>query len=351
MAGIEVSSAMSTCFRCGKAYGRKKGNFPVSYAPLYKGVGYIPYCRECIDTLYNTYLAQCKDAKAAVRQVCRKLDLYWNDGVFTVVERKNTTHTMMTAYMAKVVTNSYAGKSYDDTLAESGTLWEFAPALEPEQKPEEKEEVKEEPVAPVEDTRVVEQDVIDFWGPGLTVSQYIDLEQRKVHWLNELKKNGYGANIDIGAMSLIRQICNLELTINRDMAAEKPIKDSVNALNTLLGSLNVKPAQKKEDSDSSADNTPFGVWIRRFENDKPIPEPDPELRDVDGIVKYILTWVYGHLAKMLNIKNAHTRLYEDEIAKYRVERPEYDGEDDDSMLYDIFSGDSDYEESGGAGIE
>ena len=112
-------------------YGRRKGNFPVSYAALHKGVGYAPICKDCIDAMYNTYLAQCKDAKMAVRQMCRKLDLFWSESVFETVMSKNTTRTVMTQYMAKINSITFAGKSYDDSLSNDGTLWSFgkAPAM------------------------------------------------------------------------------------------------------------------------------------------------------------------------------------------------------------------------------
>ena len=41
---------------------------------------------------------------------------------------------------------------------------------------------------------------------------------------------------------------------------------------------------------------------------------------------------------MLGIKNSYCKMYEDEIARLRVDRPEYDDEDDDTMLNDLFGG-------------
>lgn len=161
----------------------------------------------------------------------------------------------------------------------------------------------------------------------------MELERRYRDWTD-------GANIaDPTERSLYKQICILEATINRDSAQGKAIDKNVNALNTLLGSMNLKPTQKKDEADSSVDGTPFGVWIRRWENTKPIPEPDPELKDVDGIVRYISIWFLGHLCKMLGIKNTYCKLYEDEIAKMRIERPEYEDEDDETLFNDIFSTD------------
>lgn len=79
---LEMNTDKVICPTCGTGYSKRKGFFPVSYGELYKGLGYIPYCRSCIDKIYSQYLAQCKDSKMAVRQTCRKLDLYWNESIF-----------------------------------------------------------------------------------------------------------------------------------------------------------------------------------------------------------------------------------------------------------------------------
>lgn len=45
---IEVSSDKAVCTKCGTEYSRRKGYFPVSYALLHKGIGYIPVCKDCM---------------------------------------------------------------------------------------------------------------------------------------------------------------------------------------------------------------------------------------------------------------------------------------------------------------
>lgn len=330
---IEMSSDIAICSKCGKKYSRRKGYFPVSYAILHKGIGHIPVCKECIDTMYNTYLAQCNNAKDAVRQLCRKLDLYWSESVYELVQRKSTTRSMMTQYIAKINTVSYAGKSYDDTLSEEGTLWNFTPEIN-------EDEVDAVDVTPIESVETPEE-IIAFWGSGYSDEMYRELEQRRQYWMSKFPE---GIELDVGTEALIRQICSLELDINRDRIAGKSVDKSVNALNNLLGSANLKPAQQKADGDNAQENTPFGVWIRRWETQRPVPDPDPELEDVDGIVRYISIWFLGHLCKMLGIKNTYCRLYEEEIAKMRVDRPEYEDEDDETMFNDIF-GNSSEEES------
>lgn len=327
MPAIEVNASGTVCRKCGVAYGRLKGNFPISYAQLHKGVGYLPYCRSCVDSMYDAYLAECGDTKRAVRQMCRKLDLYWNEKSFEAVEKTTSNRSMMTGYIARVNGLKQAGKSYDDTLREENAMWEWNATLgsEPTPQPVSPQHEAEDAVSVIE----VPEDVIEFWGSDFEPEFVMKLDKRYKQWTD-------GAELDKGSISLYKQICILEEMINRDAAEGKPVDKNMNMLNTLLGSLNQKPVQKKE-TDSSSDNTTFGEWIRKWENLRPIPEPDPELRDVDGIVRYITVFFFGHLARMLGIKNAYSKLYDEEIAKLRVDRPEFDGDDDETMFNEIFS--------------
>lgn len=332
---IEVGSDKSICYRCGTAYGRRKGYFPVSYAAMHKGVGYVPVCKNCIDDMYNKYLSQCNDAKLAVRQVCRKLDLFWNEGVYEVIARKNTPRSMMTQYIAKINTVSYAGKSYDDTLLSEGTLWKFdninisqintaintnndsgdGNGLNPEE--------------------IISEEAVLFWGPGYTHGMLVELEQRRKYWMSRFPQD---FELDIGTEAIIRQICSLEIDINKDRAAGRSVDKNITTLNVLLGSANLKPVQKKKDGeDATLANTPLGVWLYRYENERPLPEIDEDLKDVNRLKKYIFTWM-GHLCKMLGVKNSYSQMYEDEIERLKVELPEYDG-DDDMLMSEYFGED------------
>ena len=325
---IELSSDRAQCTRCGTAYGRHKGNFPVNYSILYKGLGYIPICKDCIDAMYNTYLSQCGNARDAVHQMCRKLDLFWSDRVFDIVAAKTTTRSMMTQYIAKTNTSAYLGKSYDDTLSAEGTLWSFsdnaAAIASIESVPVDEQGQKQE-----ED---VDPEIAAFWGPGYTSKMYGELEQRRTYWMSRFPED---TEFDIGTEALIRQICSLEIDINRDRAAGRSVDKSITALNTLLGSANLKPAQRKQDdADASLAAVPLGVWLYRYENKRPLPEIDDDLKDVNGIKRYIFIW-FGHVLKMLGIKNKYSQLYDEEIERLRVEKPEYEGDDDELFMTSI----------------
>ena len=330
---LDVNVTSTVCSRCAKAYGTKKGNFPVSYSVLYKGTDYMHICKECINSMFNRYLSQSGDEKLAVRQMCRKLDLYWNESIYNAVKLKNTSRTIMTSYITKTNTTTYAGKCYDDTLIDEGTLWNNGTITneqidQAEPKTDDLEEID------------ISEDIISFWGPGYTPDMYLDLEQRKAYWMSNFPKD---AEIDIGTQALIRQACNLEIDINRDRAVGKSIEKSVNALNAVIGSMGLKPAQKKSDDlDNIINNTPLGVWAEKFEYYQPIPEIDDDLKDVNRLQKYIFTWM-GHLCKMLNKKAGFTKLYDEMIEKLRIERPESEDEDDEELLMDVLSDTSLYD--------
>lgn len=318
---IEMSSDRAVCHRCGKAFSKRRGNFPVSYAPLYKGVGYLPICKECANNMYLSYLEQFDDPVKAIRKFCEKLDLYWNYNIYKTLIKKNGDHTLLTAYLQKLTINSYAGKCYDDTIKEE-------PELEKEVSVT--KEVSEE--LPIKEVTVdVPDEVKKFWGTGYTSGMYLQLEERRNYWMDRLPEE---FDTGVGSEAIIRQICALELDINRDRAEGKAVDKLITTLNGLIGSLNLKPVQKKQDGDDTAlANTPMGVWLYRYENERPLPEIQ---EDENLIRKTVFTWM-GHVCKMLGKKNAYSRLYEEEIERLRVEKPEYEDEDDEEFMMDVIA--------------
>ena len=275
--------------------------------------------------MFTAYLLECKDPKIAVRQMCRKLDLYWSDKVYESVEKQNSTKSMMTSYISKINAVKLASKSYDDTLREEGVLW-----VEP------KAYVNTEQIITGVDTTdelTVSDDIILFWGPGYTPSMYMELENRRKYWVSKYPQE---VELDIGTEALIRQICSLEIDINKARMEGKPIDKYVNTLNTVLGSANLKPTQKKEDADSELDKMPLGVGIQKWEYSRPLPPTPKEKRDISQTIKNITTWYLGHACKMVGIRNSYCKMYEDAMAKLRVENPDHADEDDDTLLNSVF---------------
>ena len=324
------------CTRCPREYTKQKGNFPASQSPIYKeNGGYLPVCRHCVDEMYQHYKDVLEDEKAAIRRICLKFDIYWSEDIYKMLVKTSTTNSRVLSYISKSNLYQFVGKTFDDTLDEEAAEESVITYLPPNHEN-----------CDQDDEQIIPTEIVEFWGVGFSPSFYIELERRFKYWSGDADRN----TMDVSDCAIIRQICMLEVTIARDTAAGKSTDKSVNALNSLLGSANLKPVQKKKEEslDAITESTPFGVWIRKIENTRPISDPDPELEDVDGIRKYVSVWFLGHLCKMLKIENSYSRAYEEEMSKLRVERPEYEGEDEEAIFEDIFDRASTKgEESGG----
>lgn len=332
-----------TCPVCGKTYSRQKDHFQVSQSSLYKGNnGRLTVCNECLDALYEHYLEALGSHEAALRRMCMKFDIYWSAKSFEAFKKVNSQSSRIRSYIHKIGTLSFHGKTYDDTLDEEANAAldatlaampmdaaDAAPAVTPVDCISDGSEA--EPEEPIPEETIV------FWGSGFDRAFYDDLNQRYERWTGELPKP-----LTPAQEALYKQICLQEININRNLREGKNIEQGQNALNNLLGSLNERPRQQAQQVESSeSDNTPLGVWIRRWEEDRPVPEYVPSESDKPGLIKYITTWFFGHTAKALGLKNMYSQVYEDEIARYRVAKPEFEGEDDDMIIGDMVGGAND----------
>lgn len=306
------------CAMCSKEYKRQKGNYTASQSTLYRGNGgYIPVCNNCVDELMEHYTSALGSEAEALKRLCMKFDIYWNPEILDMCNKTSNSSSIFRTYCGKTFLNKYIGKTYDTTLDE-----ELVSHIQSSTRAIESFDNESEQASLTSDSMISES-IIRYWGTGFTPAMYLELENRRKYWLSQFPKD---YTLDPGEEAILRQICNLEIDINRDRAMGKAIDKSVNSLNNLLKSMNMQPSQKKEAEDNYI---PFGVEIQKFEDEHPIIEPDDDFKDVDGIRKNYITWFLGSLCKTLGVKNRYSDLFEEEIQQYTVERPSYNDEEDD----------------------
>lgn len=323
---LPVTSQKFFCCRCGTAYSRQKGYFPVSHSPMYRGSGYLPICSDCIETLYDEYRSILSDDRAAMRRICMKMDLYWSDSIYDMVEKTAGVQSRIKSYVGKTNLLKYIDKTFDDTLIEESSQ-------NSGNRPD-RFEFDESVLSNSDggdDLSSIDESVIDFWGRGYDAMFYEDLEKRYAKWTNGL------GEISTVQESLYKQVCLNEVIIARSAAkgdvADKATKNLMDA----LGSLNIKPSQTKNDAqDAELDKMPLGVGIQTWEFKRPLPETPDELKDKSQTIRDITIWFLGHACKMVGLRNSYCRMYEEAMDELRVKRPEYADEDDDTILADIF---------------
>jgi len=311
----EEKPSFYECCTCKKHYKKLDDNFPASQSNIYAANQKLPICKICLDKLYDHYCIALGNEDDAIRRICMKFDIYFDQSLLNASRKITKDRSRIHTYISRANLTQYKDKTYDTTIDEEkrGNIIE-----------------SEDDLDNLTDAKGnISKKMLLFWGTGFSPEDYIFLNVQYKDWTgrHECKTKAQE--------SLFQKICLLEMQINKAIQKGDKIEQLMNAYNTLLGSANVKPVQTNDNT--LAEQNTLGTLIKKWENEKPIPEPSEDWKDVDRIGKYITIYFLGHLCKMMGIKNSYSRMYEEEMDKYKVNKPEY--EDDDEALFDaVFGG-------------
>jgi hypothetical protein len=333
--GVRIAAERPTkhvCSRCGKVTTAPKGNFMASQSDLfYHNAGYMTICRDCVGELYDNYLRSYDgNEKAAAKRICMMFDIYWNEEFFeNCLKTANGIPTIF-PYINKTNLTSLAGRTFDTTIKENPytTIFDLPEPEEPEVEDDDDEDVSLQFGG-----FIATKEIQDFWGYGFELALYADLDRRYKQWQAQYDEDG----MTVSQQAIVKQICIAEATVARDTILGKDIAKTQGVLNNLYGSAGLKPKQQ-ETQNSDAGVMPLGVAIRYWENTHPVPQPDEELADVDGLKRYIKTWYAGHMADSLALKDVEIPEYAEEIEQYTVTPPEFDDTQPQSAAYEAVFG-------------
>ena len=318
-----TTKAKFVCFNCGKEY--VETNYYKSNSVFYKNIGKIPFCKQCIGNLYEQYLEKYTNEgcltpeRNAVKRICMALDIYFSIDAFNAAMNKrknrNINISALGAYMNLVQLSQYKDKSYDDTVSD-----------------EEKEDFVMDISAGISDDRKVDEQTTQFFGIGFTDEDYDFLQREYSDWTarHECKTKAQE--------EVFKDICFNRLQNLKALRRGEDTKDITASFQKMLDSGKLQP--KQNSGDTTADNQTFGTLIDKWENTRPLPEIDEELKDVDKIAWYIDVFFKGHLSKMMGLKNGLSNLYTKFMKKYTVEKPEYNDEENSEVLFDAIFGNS-----------
>lgn len=315
-----------TCFHCGKEY--VNTGYYNSNSVFYRSAGVIPYCKRCLDKIYQDHVKKYKregypdPEKRAVKRICMALDIYYREDVFNSavkrIKEDEVNSDPFSQYMRVIQLMQYNRnrETYENTLVE-----------------EETRRIGESDVIIADDEDSdIDPDTVRFFGAGFRNEDYKFLKKEYDDWTarHECKTKSQE--------EIFKDICFNRLQNLKALQRGEDTKDITASFQKLLDSGKLQP--KQNSGDTMADNQTFGTLIDKWENTRPLPEIDDELKDVDNIALYIDVFFKGHLAKMMGLKNGLSNLYTKFMKKFTVEKPEYNDDENSEILFDaIFGGD------------
>lgn len=171
------------------------------------------------------------------------------------------------------------------------------------------------------------------FGAGYSDEEYQFLENEYQEWVTRYECNTKAQE------EIFERLSMKKLEIHK-ATLDGTATDKLDATyQQLLTTANITPKQSA--SSNVTDAQTFGTLIQKFEETRPLPEIDPDLKDVDGIGLLIDVFFKGHLSKMFGLKNAFANIYEKYMKKYTVEPPKYEEEEDSESIFNRVFGNMD----------
>lgn len=305
-----IDDELIRCVDCGEWMA--KSNFYNS--KKYK-TGFFPVCKKCVlekveqRVKKNDKPNECKES---VIEMMRDMDLPYIDSLYdsccqSVIDdvnekiKRSPFQQMLTAILSLP---QYRNKTFKDS--------EFA-------------------IEDLGNSKKIKTSTLKRFGNfGFNEGDLLFLQNEYDQWVSRCECN------TLAQETLFERISCKKLEIAKATKAGKDTKDLDKALQDLMNSANILPRQNSMDTLSEGQT--LGTLIEKYENDRPIPEPDPDFKDIDNLGKYITVFFQGHLSKVLGLKNRFAKMYEDYMAQYTVNPPEYEEDEDAEDLFDKIFG-------------
>ena len=311
------------CFYCGNEY--VETNYYKSNSIFYSNIGKIPYCKQCIERFYQSFYEKYTNEgclnpeKKAVKRLCMIFDIYYKEDAYNAAidnaKKREMNISPMGAYMKMIQLSQYNRnkETYEDTITQ-----------------EERENFVVNIATDISDSVNIDEKIMNFFGSGFKEEDYVFLNREYEDWIarHECKTKAQE--------EVFKRLCFKQLEILKATQRGEDTKDLDATFQKLLETAKLQP--KQNSGDTTADNQTFGTLIDKWENTRPLPEIDEELKDVDKIGWYIDVFFKGHLSKMMGLKNGLSNLYTKFMKKYTVEKPEYSDEENSEILFDAIFG-------------
>lgn len=336
------------CLCCGKKYDSE--TYYASDSLQYKAYGKIPYCKDCIDRMYQGYLEKFKELqftspdRRATQRLCMVLDIYYDDKIFDSVEKEykrdiekfqNNDLKFIFYYIKQLKMYQYRAKNYNSTIENEYKLAQTQKGLLSIFNKE--DEQQQEKVS----------EAVKIFGSGLkSDDDYLFLMEQYEDWTSRHECKTKSQE------EIFKAICFNRLKAHKANILGEDTKDLDRTFKDLLDTGKLQPKQNKESI--VADKMRMGEMISIWENTikKPIPQATGHLADIDHIGE-IDGFMRGHtIVSVGESPNSYSEVYQKVMKQFTVNRPEYTDNYDSDEAFDKVVGEAlDKRLSGDGGVD
>ena len=275
--------------------------------------GHYPICKKCVMDMVEQKKKKAdepNETKESVQKVLQMMDLPYMDdfysdcvkGALDGAKEKNRRSPFATYLTALKSLPNWKGKTWKDS--DFGADTDTSSGLS---------------------KRTARKEIKKIFGVGFSEADYVYLQDQYDDFRSRTQVDSKSQEI------YVTQICLQLLDIDKDRKSGKDVTNKLKALDNLMNAANLQPKQNV--SNAATDALTFGQLIEKWEQERPIPDPEPEFRDCDGIGKYIRVWFSGHLSKALGLAGGYSDEYERTVSEYTVKKPQYQEDDQSGDIY------------------
>lgn len=324
------------CLCCGKK--DDSDTYYNSDSLQYRAYGKIPYCKDCIDKMYQGYLEEftklqyTNPEKRAVQRLCMVLDLFYSEEMYNtaladyenaVNKFDNEDLKFIYYYIKNVKMYQYRKRNYNTTIND-----EYKSLLKSQDTMS---------VFGTNDTKQQEEvaKAVKIFGSGLKSDEdYLFLMEQYEDWTSRHECKTKSQE------EIFKAICFNRLKAHKANIVGEDTKDLDRTFKDLLDTGKLQPKQNKESI--IADKMRMGDLISMWENviKKPVPTPTSHLADIDHIGE-LDGFMRGHTITAIGESpNSYSEVYKKLMKQFTVNRPEYTDDYDSDDAFDKVVGES-----------
>lgn len=281
--------------------------------------GYFPVCKKCLLAMAEQRIKKSdkpNETKESVQRVLQFMNLPYIDSLYESicknvadsVNEKNKKSSFAAYIVPLKSLPQYKNKTWKDS--EFGITYTQFNETE-------------------EDIEIIKKSRKRF-GEGFLNEDYMFLENEYQDWITRYECNTKAQE------TIFERLSFKKWEIKNATKNGQSTKDLDKTFQELLATANIQPRQNN--MDTMADAQTLGTLIQKWENERPLPEIDSDLEDVDKIGQYIDVFFKGHILKMFGLKNNSSHVYENIISKFTVKKPEYSEDDTSNIIYNTVFG-------------